>query len=104
MDSSYPQCRATSPSERYSEPLSRRHAAWTPIERLDRRIDLAIDKGNPDIMLATTWDKIRDEKSRIYGPNSYLYRSTDAGHTWTKIQNPPLPQSETNPALQTVPE
>ena len=65
-------------------------------------IDVAIDKANPDIMLATTWDKIRDEKSRIYGPHSYVYRSTDAGHTWTNVQNPPLPQSETDPALQTT--
>jgi photosystem II stability/assembly factor-like uncharacterized protein len=64
-------------------------------------IDVAIDKLNPDIMLATTWDKIRDEKSRIYGPNSLLYRSTDGGRTWTKNQNPPLPQSPTDPALQT---
>ena len=53
-------------------------------------------------MLATTWDKIRDEKSRIYGPHSYVYRSTDAGHTWTNVHNAPLPQSETNPALQTT--
>ena len=65
-------------------------------------IDVAIDKTNPDVMLATTWDKIRDEKSRIYGPHSYVYRSTDAGHTWTNVQNAPLPQSETNPALQTT--
>ena len=65
-------------------------------------IDVAINKTNPDIMLATTWDKIRDEKSRIYGPHSYVYRSTDGGHTWTKVHNPPLPQSETNPALQTT--
>ncbi|HEX7309660.1 MAG TPA: hypothetical protein VF232_00640 [Gaiellaceae bacterium] len=64
-------------------------------------IDVAIDKSNPDVMLATTWDKIRDEKSRIYGPHSYVYRSTDGGHTWTKVQDPPLPQSETDPALQT---
>ena len=60
-------------------------------------IDVAIDKGNPDVMLATTWDKIRDEKSRIYGPNSFVYRSTDGGHTWTNVHNPPLPQSETEP-------
>src|SRR5215208_5416132 len=65
-------------------------------------IDVAIDKSNPDVMLATTWDKIRDEKSRLYGPHSYVYRSTDAGHTWTNVQNAPLPQSETNPALQTT--
>jgi photosystem II stability/assembly factor-like uncharacterized protein len=64
-------------------------------------IDVTINKTNPDIMLATTWDKIRDEKSRIYGPHSYVYRSTDAGLTWVKVHNAPLPQSETDPALQT---
>ncbi len=64
-------------------------------------IDVSINKTNPDIMLATTWDKIRDEKSRIYGPHSYVYRSTDGGHTWTNVHSAPLPQSETNPALQT---
>jgi photosystem II stability/assembly factor-like uncharacterized protein len=64
-------------------------------------IDVSIDKSNPDIMLATTWDKIRDEKSRIYGPHSYLYRSTDGGRTWANVHNAPLPQSETDPALQT---
>ena len=52
-------------------------------------------------MLATTWDKIRDEKSRVYGPHSYVYRSTDGGRTWTNVHNAPLPQSETDPALQT---
>ena len=64
-------------------------------------IDVSINKADPDIMLATTWDKIRDEKSRIYGPHSYVYRSTDGGHIWTKVHNAPLPQSETDPALQT---
>ena len=63
-------------------------------------IDVAINKANPDIMLATTWDKIRDEKSRIFGPHAYLYRSTDGGRTWTKNHNPPLPQSPTDPAAQ----
>ncbi|MGL4178430.1 MAG: VPS10 domain-containing protein, partial [Dermatophilaceae bacterium] len=53
-------------------------------------IDVTINKQNPDIMLATTWDKIRDEKSRIYGKNSYLYRSTDGGRTWTNIHQAPL--------------
>ncbi|MGL5930816.1 MAG: WD40/YVTN/BNR-like repeat-containing protein [Dermatophilaceae bacterium] len=56
-------------------------------------IDVTINKQNPDVMLATTWDKIRDEKSRIYGKNSYLYRSTDGGRTWTNIHQAPLPQS-----------
>lgn len=56
-------------------------------------IDVSINKSNPDIMLATTWDKIRDEKSRIYGKNSFLYRSTDGGRTWSNIHQSPLPQS-----------
>jgi photosystem II stability/assembly factor-like uncharacterized protein len=80
-------------------------ASWTrvivPQSTSTGAIDVAIDKANPDVMLATTWDKIRDEKSRIYGPHSYVYRSTDGGRTWTNVQNAPLPQSETNPALQT---
>jgi photosystem II stability/assembly factor-like uncharacterized protein len=80
-------------------------ATWTrvivPESTSTGAIDVSIDKSNPDIMLATTWDKIRDEKSRIYGPHSYLYRSTDGGRTWANIQNAPLPQSETDPALQT---
>ena len=72
-------------------------ASWTrvivPDSASTGAIDVSINKTNPDIMLATTWDKIRDEKSRIYGKNSYLYRSTDGGRTWTNIHQPPLPQS-----------
>lgn len=64
-------------------------------------IDVSIDLGNPDVMLATTWDKIRDEKSRLYGPHSYLYRSTDAGRTWKNVHAAPLPQSPTDPDEQT---
>ena len=80
-------------------------ASWTrvivPETASTGAIDVTINKTNPDIMLATTWDKIRDEKSRIYGPHSYVYRSTDGGHTWANVHNAPLPQSETDPALQT---
>jgi photosystem II stability/assembly factor-like uncharacterized protein len=80
-------------------------ATWTrvivPETTSTGAIDVSINKTNPDIMLATTWDKIRDEKSRIYGPHSYVYRSTDGGHTWANVHNAPLPQSETNPAAQT---
>jgi photosystem II stability/assembly factor-like uncharacterized protein len=73
----------------------------TPESTNTGAIDVTINKTNPDIMLATTWDKTRDEKSRVYGPHSYVYRSTDGGHTWTNVHNAPLPQSEPNPNLQT---
>ena len=61
-------------------------ASWTrvltPQSTNTGAVDVTINKTNPDIMLATTWDKTRDEKSRVYGPHSYVYRSTDGGHTW----------------------
>jgi photosystem II stability/assembly factor-like uncharacterized protein len=80
-------------------------ATWTrvlvPETASTGAIDVSINKSDPDIMLATTWDKIRDEKSRIYGPHSYVYRSADGGRTWANVHQAPLPQSETNPALQT---
>ena len=80
-------------------------AKWTrviaPETASTGAIDVTINKTNPNVMLATTWDKIRDEKSRIFGPHAYLYRSTDGGHTWDNVHNAPLPQSETDPADQT---
>ena len=61
-------------------------ASWTrvltPESTNTGAVDVTINKTNPDIMLATTWDKTRDEKSRVYGPHSYVYRSTDGGRTW----------------------
>jgi hypothetical protein len=81
-------------------------ASWTrvivPDSASTGAIDVSVNLTDPDVMLATTWDKIRDEKSRIYGPHSYVYRSTDAGRTWTKVHDAPLPQSETDPAQQTT--
>ncbi|HEY0640682.1 MAG TPA: glycosyl hydrolase, partial [Pseudonocardiaceae bacterium] len=72
-------------------------ATWTRVIVPDSAstgvIDVTINRTNPDIMLATSWDKIRDEKSRLYGKKSFLYRSTNAGRTWTNIHNAPLPQS-----------
>ena len=57
-------------------------------------IDVEISPINPDIVLCTTWDRVRAEDGRIYGKGSKLYRSTDGGQTWTDEQQPPLPQSE----------
>ena len=67
-------------------------------------IDVAISPNNPDIILATTWDKIRAQDGRIYGKGSKLYRSIDGGDTWTDEQQAPLPisyDSDTEPITQT---
>jgi photosystem II stability/assembly factor-like uncharacterized protein len=56
--------------------------AWTGVN------DVQLDPRNPDILIATTWQRLR----RVYafvagGPGSAVWRSTDAGKTWTKSQS-----------------
>lgn len=56
-------------------------------------IDVAINPTNADIIYAATWERTRFPWGRIYGgPTSGIYRSTDGGDTWTKLENG-LPQS-----------
>jgi len=62
-------------------------------------IDVAINPENPDIVLTTTWDKVRAQDGRIYGKGSKLYRSDDGGETWTDEQEAPLPISYDDPDL-----
>ncbi|MGH9423147.1 MAG: WD40/YVTN/BNR-like repeat-containing protein, partial [Thermoanaerobaculia bacterium] len=55
---------------------------WTGVN------DVQLDPQNPDILIATTWQRLR----RVYafvagGPGSAVWRSTDAGKTWTKSQS-----------------
>ncbi len=56
-------------------------------------VDLTIDPKNPNVMLAATWEAFRTPWSMSSGgPGSGLFKSTDAGDTWTEIsKNPGLP-------------
>jgi photosystem II stability/assembly factor-like uncharacterized protein len=48
--------------------------------------DATLDPRNPDILLAATHQRERKYYTLIHGgPESALWRSTDAGKTWTKI-------------------
>lgn len=48
--------------------------------------DVAMDPRNPDVLIAATWQRYRRQWGYIAGgPESALWRSTDAGETWTKI-------------------
>jgi photosystem II stability/assembly factor-like uncharacterized protein len=48
--------------------------------------DVILDPRNPDILLAATHQRERKYYTLIHGgPESALWRSTDAGKTWTKI-------------------
>ena len=64
---------------------------WTqllPVDEWTGANDIQMDPHNPDVLIATTWQRLR----RVYGfvaggPGSAVYRSTDAGKTWTKSQS-----------------
>ena len=48
--------------------------------------DVILDPRNPDILLAATHQRERKYYTLIHGgPESALWRSTDAGKTWTKV-------------------
>ncbi len=59
-------------------------------------IDLAIHPSNPDTVFAVTWERIRRPHTRVYGgPGSGIWRSTDGGSNWEKLDGG-LPQGGTN--------
>lgn len=49
-------------------------------------IDVVLHPGNPEIVYATTWERVRRPHRRSYGgPSSRLYRSEDGGQTWVDL-------------------
>jgi photosystem II stability/assembly factor-like uncharacterized protein len=52
--------------------------------------DLAMDPSNPEVLYAAMWDHRRyPDYFRSGGPGSGLYKSTDGGQNWTRLQNLP---------------
>ncbi len=62
---------------------------WTKVLFLSTQagiIDLVLNPLNPNIIYAAGWDRIRTNfESTTSGPNSRLYKSIDAGATWTTV-------------------
>ncbi len=72
-------------------------STWSKILSGDARTgcsDVVIDPKNPKIMVAAMWSFRRTPHSFVSGgPGSGIFRSTDAGNTWTRVQKG-LPTSE----------
>ena len=50
--------------------------------------DLVMSPANPNILYASFWDRIRNNReSVIFGPNAKIYKSSDGGATWTQLTN-----------------
>jgi hypothetical protein len=57
-------------------------------------VDVQLDPGNPDIVWASSWERVRGPYF-LYsgGPGSALWKSTDAGKTWTEVKGGGLPET-----------
>ena len=50
--------------------------------------DLTIDPRNPDVLVATSWQRVRRTYGYVAGgPESGIWRSTDGGATWRRSQS-----------------
>ena len=61
-------------------------------------IDVAIDPKNPNVIWASSWQRVRGPYFLISGgPGSAHWKSTDAGATWTEIKGGGFPETEKGP-------
>ena len=57
-------------------------------------VDVQLDPGNPDIVWAASWERVRGPYF-LYsgGPGSALWKSADAGKTWMEVKGGGLPEA-----------
>jgi photosystem II stability/assembly factor-like uncharacterized protein len=71
-------------------------ATWQKVLYVDDKtggIDVVFDPHNPNTLFAAMWQAVRTPWSLSSGgPGSGLYRSTDAGSTWKKLEGHGLPE------------
>ncbi|HXM37897.1 MAG TPA: hypothetical protein VN908_04460 [Gemmatimonadales bacterium] len=70
---------------------------WQLIKFISDRagfIDVAMDPSNPEVLFASSWERVRGPYFlRSGGPGSALWKTTDAGRTWTEVKAGGLPET-----------
>lgn len=57
-------------------------------------VDIDMHPRNPDVLWATSWERVRGPYFfRSGGPGSAIWKSTDAGDTWEKVEGNGLPET-----------
>ncbi len=57
-------------------------------------VDLAMDPSNPNILFASSWERVRGPYFlKSGGPGSALWKTTDGGATWTEVKGGGFPET-----------
>ena len=57
-------------------------------------VDVALDPSNPNVVWAASWQRVRGPYFlNSGGPGSALWKSTDAGRTWTEVKGGGFPET-----------
>ncbi|OLC96085.1 MAG: hypothetical protein AUJ00_04955, partial [Gemmatimonadetes bacterium 13_1_40CM_3_70_6] len=57
-------------------------------------IDIAMDPSNPEVLFASSWERVRGPYFlKSGGPGSALWKTTDGGKTWTEVKGGGFPET-----------